>query len=41
MKIRATSLWVLPEPPIFFQIIDWWRIGIAVIEVPDLIRYIN
>jgi uncharacterized membrane protein len=41
MIIRATSLRVLPEPPIFFQIIDRWRIGIAVVEVADFVGYVK
>jgi hypothetical protein len=36
MVIREASLRVLPEPSIFFQIIDRRRIWITIVEVADL-----
>src|SRR5208282_5936021 len=41
MIVRAASLLVLPDPLIFFQVIDRWRIRISVVEVPDLVGYIK
>jgi hypothetical protein len=35
MIVRAASLPVLPQPPILIQVIDRWRIGIVVVEVPN------
>jgi len=36
MIVSAASLPVLPEPLIFFQIVDWRGIRITVVEAADL-----
>jgi hypothetical protein len=41
MIVRAASLWVLPKPLIFFQVIDRWRVGVTVVKVPDFLGYIR
>jgi hypothetical protein len=41
MIVRATSLPVLPEASIIFQVVDRRRIGITVVEVSDVLRYIK
>src|SRR5271168_2988999 len=38
MIVRAPSFAVLPEPLILFQVIDWWRIRITIVEVADFLR---
>jgi hypothetical protein len=37
MVIGAASLLVLPELPIFFQVIDWPGVGVTVVEIPDFL----
>src|ERR1700751_5931583 len=41
MKVRTTSLAILPLPLILFQTIDRWRIRITVVEVPHHIGEIE
>ena len=41
MKVSAASLGILPLPLIFFQIFNGRRIGIVVVEVTDLVGYIE
>jgi hypothetical protein len=37
MIVRAASLAVLPELLISVESIDWWRIRITVVEIPDFL----
>src|SRR5271170_3652797 len=41
MMVGAAPVAVLPEPLIFFQVIDGRRIWIPVVEVPDLFCYVD
>ena len=39
MIFRTASLALLPEVPVFVEIIDPPRIGVSVVEAPDLLCY--
>jgi hypothetical protein len=41
MIVCAASLAVLPEPLIFFESLDRWRVRITFVEIPDLFCYIR
>jgi hypothetical protein len=41
MIVSAASLGILPQPPVSFQIFDWWRVRITVVEITDFLSYVN
>jgi hypothetical protein len=38
MMVRTAFLWVLPEPSIVLEAVDWRRIRVSFVEVPDICR---